>query len=66
MTRIQIGTMRESVGFVRVTRDVDQYVIVIGEAGNEVSDTLSDVLWASVVLEVLVVGIDGHRFRGSA
>jgi hypothetical protein len=48
-----------------MARDMDQYVIVVGESGNEVSDTLSDVLWASVIFEVLVVCIDGDRFRGS-
>jgi hypothetical protein len=66
MTRVQIGMARESVGFVRLARDMDQYVVVVCEAGNETSNASSDVLWMGVVFEVLVVCIDGDRLGRSA
>jgi hypothetical protein len=66
MPRVQVRASGKCVGFVRLTRNMDQYIVVVCEAGNEASDSSSDVLWVGVVLEVLVVCIDGDRFGRAA
>jgi hypothetical protein len=66
VTRVQVGASRERIGFVRLTRNMDQYVVIVCEAGNEASNTSSDILWVGVIFKILVIRIDGDRFGRSA
>jgi hypothetical protein len=66
VTRVQVGATRERIGFVRLTRNMDQYVVVACEAGNEASNSSSDILWVGVIFKILVIRIDGNRFGRSA
>ena len=54
---VEIGSARESIGFVGSAWEVNKGEVVVCETGNITCNTSVDVLWVAVVFEVLVVSI---------
>ena len=63
--RVEVRSVRQSVGFVLFAREVDEDEIVVGKARNIACDLLVYVLGVAVVLKVLVVSIDCYRVWGA-
>ena len=62
---VEIGSARESIGFVGSAWEVNKGEVVVCKTGNITRNASIDVLWVAVVFEVLVVSVYSDRGLGS-
>ena len=62
--RMKVGSSRKGVSAVSLPRDVHKGVVIVGESGNESSDSSRDVLRVGVIFKVFVVCVNRDRVRG--